>query len=256
MVLMDGRKMSKSKGNTVDPSDMIARYGADTVRLFCLFAAPPERDFDWTDSGIEGAYRFVNRVWRLVGELAGKVPALEACTSAQADALLEKARELRQKEHATVKKVGEDISGRFQFNTAIAAVMELVNLLYLVKDDLLDDEGGRKALASALGTTLALLFPMTPHLCEELRERLGFSSPLVDQPWPRHDPSALELNTLTIVVQVNGKLRGKIEVPAGEGEDAVKAAALAEANVRKHIAGLTIRKVVLVPGKVVNVVVN
>ena len=256
MVLMHGAKMSKSKGNTVDPSEMIARYGADTVRLFCLFAAPPERDFDWTESGIEGAYRFVNRLWRLVTELAGGLPAVEPCSSAEADAALPKARELRQKEHATVKKVSEDIAGRFQFNTAIAAVMELVNLIYLVKDDLVADQGGKRVLGSAVSTTLTLMFPITPHLCEELRARLGFTSPLVEQPWPVYDETALVRDSVTIVVQVNGKLRGKIETAADEPEESVKAAALADANVQKHLEGLTIRKVVLVPGKLVNVVAS
>lgn len=256
MVLMHGKKMSKSKGNTVEPSEMIDRYGADTVRLFCLFAAPPERDFDWTESGIEGAHRFVNRLWRLAVELEGVAPALEACTAGADDAVLPKARELRHKEHATVKKVSEDIAGRFQFNTAIAAVMELVNTMYLVKDELCADRGGQRVLGSALSTALTLLFPVTPHLCEELRERMGFADPLVSQPWPRHDEAALARDMLTIVLQVNGKLRGKLEVAAQESEDAVKAAALANVNVQKHIEGLTIRKVVHVPGKLVNVVAN
>lgn len=256
MVLMDGAKMSKSKGNTVDPTDMIARYGADTVRLFCLFAAPPERDFDWTESGIEGAYRFVNRVWRLAAELAGKIPAMEACSASEEDAVSEKARELRQKEHATVKKVSEDIEARFQFNTAIAAVMELVNLMYLTKDDLIGDEKGKKTLSSSLSTALALLFPIMPHACEELRSRLGFSSPLVDQPWPVYSEAALQKDVVTIVVQVNGKLRGKLEVAADESEENIKAAAQADPNVQKHLQGLAIRKVVLVPGKLVNVVAN
>ena len=256
MVLMDGSKMSKSKGNTVDPTEMIAKYGADTVRLFCLFAAPPERDFDWTESGIEGAYRFVNRVWRLAMELADTVPALEPCAASEADATLQKARELRHKEHATVKKAGEDIAGRFQFNTAIAAVMELVNLMYLVKDELLPDAGGRKILGSALSTTLTLLFPITPHLCEELRQRLGFKTPMVEQPWPVYNEAALIQDMITIVLQVNGKLRGKLEIPSGTEEESIKAEALADASVQKHIAGLTIRKVVLVPGKLVNVVAS
>jgi len=256
MVLKDGKKMSKSEGNTVEPTEMIAKYGADTVRLFCLFAAPPERDFDWSESGIEGAYRFVNRVWRLAVELTGTVPALEPCSAAEIDATLQKARELRHKEHITVKKAGEDITERFQFNTAIAATMELVNLMYLVKDELLQDPGGKKILGSALSTTLALLFPITPHLCEELRQRLGFTTPLVNQPWPTYSDAALMQDVITIVLQVNGKLRGKIEVPSGSDEESIKASALADANVQKHIAGLTIRKIVFIPGKLVNVVAN
>ena len=155
-----------------------------------------------------------------------------------------------------MKKVGEDIAGRFQFNTAIAAVMELVNLMYLTKDELLADAGGRRVLGSALSATLALMFPVTPHLCEELRARLGFASPLVEQSWPVYSEEALVRDTVTVVIQVNGKLRGKLEVAADEAEDSVKAAALADANVQKHLEGLTIRKVVVVPGKLVNVVAN
>lgn len=256
MVLMDGAKMSKSKGNTVDPTEMIARYGADTVRLFCLFAAPPERDFDWTESGIEGAFRFVNRLWRLAAELAGAVPALEACSSLEEDASLPKARELRYKEHATVKKVSEDIAERFQCNTAIAAVMELVNLMYLSKDELLSDEGGKRVLGSCLSTTLALMFPFTPHLAEELRSRLGHNAPLVSSPWPVYNETALRRDAVTIVLQVNGKLRGKMEAAADQDAEEIKAAALADANVQKHLEGLAVRKVVFVPGKLVNVVAS
>lgn len=254
MVLMGGAKMSKSKGNVVDPTAMITRYGADTVRLFCLFAAPPERDFDWTDSGIEGSHRFINRLWRLGTECIGALPAVEACTATAADAASPKARELRFKEHATVKKVTEDINGRFQFNTAIAAVMELVNLMYLVKDELLADEGGKKTLASALSTTLTLLFPITPHLCEELRQRLGFASALVTQAWPGYDEKALVRDTVTVVLQVNGKLRGKFDIDASATREQLEQAALADPNVQKHIAGLTVRKIILVPGKLINIV--
>ncbi|MDR1947114.1 MAG: leucine--tRNA ligase [Desulfovibrio sp.] len=254
MVLKDGRKMSKSKGNTVDPSEMTDKYGADTVRLFCLFAAPPERDFDWTESGIEGAFRFINRIWRLAIELAGKIPVVDACSSGPEEALLPAARALRRKEHAVVKKTGEDIAVRFQFNTAIASVMELVNLMYQVKDELVENGGGKKILGSALFTVLTLLFPFTPHICEELRLRLGSPLPLAERRRPVYSESALSLDMITIVVQVNGKLRGKIEIPAGEDAGTVKAAALAEAGVRKHIGGLAVKKVVYVPGKLVNVV--
>ena len=235
---------------------MIDKYGADTVRLFCLFAAPPERDFDWTESGIEGAHRFVNRLWRLAVELAEQLPALAPCAASAEDAALPKARELRHKEHATVKKVGDDITSRFQFNTAIAAVMELVNLMYLAKDELLPDEGGRRVLASALSTTLTLMFPVTPHLCEELNRRLGFTEPLVRRPWPSYNEEALARETVTVILQVNGKLRGKLELPADAGEEAARSAALDDANVNRHLEGLTVRKVVLVPVKLVNIVAN
>jgi leucyl-tRNA synthetase len=255
MVLMGGAKMSKSKGNVVDPTAMIAAYGADTVRLFCLFAAPPERDFDWTESGIEGAHRFVNRLWRFVDDIVDTLPAVEACSSTAAEAAAcPNGRELRMKEHATVKKAGEDIAGRFQFNTAIAAVRELLNLMYLLKDELLEGDMGKRVLASAVNTVLVLLFPVTPHVCEELRHRLGFSTPLVQQSWPVYSEEALARDTVEIVIQVNGKLRGKIQVPADEDAEPVKAVALADPSIQKHIAGLAIRKVILVPGKLVNVV--
>ncbi len=256
MVLKDGFKMSKSKGNVVDPTEMIEKYGADTVRLFCLFAAPPERDFDWTESGIEGSYRFVGRVWRLAEALIGEVPALEPCSSSEEDASHPKARELRQKEHATAKKVTEDIENRFQFNTAIAAIMELVNLFYLQKDELLSDEGGRRVMGSALATTLSLLFPFTPHMCEEIRRLIGFERPIAGSAWPKWDEGALVKDVLTMIFQVNGKLRGKLEVPAGISKDEMKELALADANVRKHVEGHEIRNVVVVPGKLVNVVVK
>ncbi len=256
MVLMDGAKMSKSKGNTVDPAAMIEQYGADTVRLFCLFAAPPERDFDWTDSGIEGSHRFISRVWRLCAELIGKVPAQEAGSSKAEDVTNDVAAELRFKEHATIKKVGDDIRTRFQFNTAIAAIMELVNLLYVSKDQLLADERSKKVLSSAVNTVLTLLFPITPHVCEELRQRFGFTSQIVNQPWPAYDEAALVKDTVTVVIQVNGKLRGKLTIAANTSEEDQKAAALADANLQKHIEGLTVRKIIVVPGKLVNVVAN
>ena len=256
MVLMDGSKMSKSKGNTVDPTEMIAKFGADTVRLFCLFAAPPERDFDWTDTGIEGSNRFIGRVWRLCEELAGKLPPSRSCAVAASDATTPLEREIRFKEHATVKKATQDITQKFQFNTAIAAGMELVNALYLAKDELLESQSGRKVLASALATTLTLLSPVIPHICEELWEQAGMTSLLADEPWPVHAEDALARDEVEIVIQVNGKLRGKITLPASAGKTDIEKAALAESNVVKHTTGLTVRKVVVIPGKLVNVVAN
>ena len=256
MVLMGGSKMSKSKGNTVDPTEMIAKYGADTVRLFCLFAAPPERDFDWTESGIEGASRFVGRVWRLCEELVGKLPPSRPCAATAKDTVTPLEREIRFKEHATVKKSTQDITQKFQFNTAIAAGMELVNALYLAKDELLQTESGRKVLASALASTLALLTPVIPHVCEELWEQTGMTGLISDEPWPVYAEDALIREEVEIVIQVNGKLRGKITMSADAGKDEVEKATLAEANVVKHIAGLTLRKVVVIPGKLVNVVAN
>lgn len=256
MVLKDGSKMSKSKGNVVDPTDMLDRYGADTVRLFCLFAAPPERDFDWSDTGIEGSSRFLNRIWRLFVELRPHLEATAACSSTETCAAVPAARELRLREHATVRKVGEDIGNRYQFNTAIAAVMELVNSLYLAKDELTASPEGREALSSAMATVLTLLYPITPHMCEELWQDLGHSDSLAEERWPQWQESALKRDMITVVLQVNGKLRGKIEVPAEASREEAEKLALGDESVRRHIDGLTVRKVVVVPGKLVNVVAN
>jgi len=255
MVLKEGAKMSKSKGNTVDPADMIARYGADTVRLFCLFAAPPERDFDWSDAGIEGASRFLNRVWRLFVEEREHLAACPACSSTAGDAEdSELAREIRRKEHATVRKATEDIGGRFQFNTAIAANMELVNALYVARADLNQSERGRRVFSSAMAAVLTLLAPVAPHLCEELWEELGHTTLLADEAWPAWQKDALARAMLTIVIQVNGKLRGKIEIAADAGREEVEKAALAEANIARQLEKLTVHKILHVPGKLVNIV--
>ncbi len=256
MVLKNGSKMSKSKGNIVAPSEMIDKYGADTVRLFCLFAAPPERDFDWSDSGIEGASRFLQRVWRLFVEEEGRFLPVRGCSATAADVLNDTARDLRRREHLTVKKAGEDMSRRFQFNTAIAAVMELVNAMYLAREKMGQEEGDRRVFSSAMASVLTLLSPITPHVCEELWERLGHTSSLQDEPWPVWDEAALQQDSDTIALQVNGKLRGTIDVPAQADKAALEAAARDDAAVQRHTAGLTIRKVIVVPGKLVNIVAN
>lgn len=258
MVLKDGTKMSKSKGNVVDPTEMIAKYGADTVRLFCLFAAPPERDFDWSESGIEGSFRFLNRVWRLFSEVRDSLTAVSACSSTATDADMAgvQGKEVRLREHATVKKVGEDIGNRYQFNTAIAAVMELVNALYLGRDELITTDAGHRVLSSAMATVLTLLVPITPHVCEELWQELGHEGALSEQSWPQWQEDALKRDVLTIVIQINGKLRGKLEVAADAPREDVEKMALADSNCQKFLEGLTVRKVVIVPGKLVNVVAN
>ena len=235
---------------------MIDKYGADTVRLFCLFAAPPERDFDWSDSGIEGASRFLQRVWRLFVEEEDRFLPVRGCSATAADVLNDTARDLRRREHLTVKKAGEDMSRRFQFNTAIAAVMELVNAMYLAREKMGQDEGDRRVFSSAMASVLTLLSPITPHICEELWERLGHTTSLQDEAWPEWDESALQQDSVTIALQVNGKLRGTIDVPAQADKAALEAAAREDAAVQRHTAGLTIRKVIVVPGKLVNIVAN
>ncbi|HDQ40394.1 MAG TPA: leucine--tRNA ligase [Desulfonatronum sp.] len=257
MVLKGGAKMSKSKGNVVSPDEMTQRYGADAVRLFLLFAAPAERDLDWSDAGIEGAQRFTHRLWRLAEDLAPVLTAADPCSTTASDvaaAGLPQAAQLRHKEHATIVKVENDISERFQFNTAIAAIMELVNTLYQTKDALRSTEAGARLLSSAMATALAVLSPVTPHLCEELWQRMGHKRSLAREPWPRHDPTALMRDEATIVVQVNGKVRGRLNVPADAADDFVKQQALASENIQRHLEGRTVAKMVVVPGKLLNIV--
>jgi len=260
MVIKDGAKMSKSKGNVVDPDLMVKKYGADTVRVFALFAAPPEKDLEWSDTGIDGASRFLARLWRLATEeLADLLSPMSPCATAEAIGLAGLPPlfgELRRREHAMVAKAGADIRERFQFNTAIAAVMELVNFLYANVGAIKATPAGAKAASSAMASLLAVLSPIAPHICEELWQAMGHDTLLLHQPWPIHDPAALVTDAVEVVVQVNGKLRGKINVPRDATKEALERAALAEVNVVKHISGKTVRKVVVVPGKLVNVVVG
>lgn len=256
MVLKDGSKMSKSKGNTVDPTEMIAKYGADTVRLFCLFAAPPERDFDWSDSGIEGSFRFLQRVWRLYQDVRGDIHAMKACSSAKEQADSAEGKALRLREHATVKKVSEDIGNRYQFNTAIAAIMELVNETFTLKDALTKTENGKAVLSSAMATIITLLSPITPHICEEFWQDLGMEKNICEESWPQYKEEALEKDVLTIVIQINGKLRGKIDVPSSASKEEIEETAKTEPSIQKHLEGLTVRKIIVIPQKLVNIVAN
>ncbi|TXS89488.1 leucine--tRNA ligase [Parahaliea maris] len=249
MVLKDGAKMSKSKGNTVDPQELIDRYGADTVRLFSMFAAPPEQSLEWSDSGVEGANRFLKRLWKLIqGHVeAGPVDALAANTLSD----VEKA--ARRKTHETIAKVADDYGRRQTFNTAIAAVMELCNEL-----GKLDSESAqaRAVLDEGLRAVVLMLNPIVPHACHSLWQQLGGTGELLDAPWPEVDESALTRDSIDMVVQVNGKVRAKMAVPADADKDAVEAAALAQDNVQRFLDGVTVRKVIVVPGKLVNIVAN
>lgn len=251
MVIKDGAKMSKSKGNVVDPEDLIDKFGADTVRLFCLFAAPPERDLDWTSEGVEGAYRFLGRVWNLVFQHKNRK------VGPQDGKGNDTARSVRRFTHKTIKKVTEDIAGRFHFNTAVAAVMELTNELARIPPEEADrDPSVAAALQEAITAVVVLLSPFVPHVAEELWEALGGAPGMTRVPWPSYDPALLEQEELLIVIQVNGKKRGEITVPADASEDVIKAAAQANPNVQKFLEGKTIHKMILVPGRLLNVVVS
>jgi leucyl-tRNA synthetase len=240
--------MSKSKRNGVDPQALIDRYGADTARLFVMFAAPPEQSLEWSDSAVEGASRFLKRLWKLAaGHLEqGSAPALDVT------ALTPEQQALRRQTHETIAKVTDDLGRRYTFNTAIAAVMELINALGRATDA---SPQGRALMQEGLETAVLLLAPIVPHVTHVLWHALGHAEPLVDAPWPRPDQSALARDAVELVVQVNGKLRGRITVPAGADRAAVEAAALASENVRRFIGDKPLRKVIVVPGKLVNLVV-
>ncbi|SDO34153.1 leucyl-tRNA synthetase [Halomonas shengliensis] len=249
-VTMGGiEKMSKSKNNGVDPQSMIDRFGADTVRLFMMFAAPPEQSLEWSDAGVEGAHRFLKRLWRLVGDhLAAGEPAV-----LEREALTEPQRELRRKTHETIRKAGDDIGRRTTFNTAIAAVMELTNALGRFDDA---SPQGLAVAREAVEACVLLLAPITPHACHALWAALGHAEPVIDARWPAVDESALARDTIELVVQVNGKLRARIEVEADADKATIEAQAFAAENVQRHTEGKTVRKVIVVPGKLVNIVVG
>ena len=257
-------KMSKSKKNTVDPDGIIERYGADTTRLFSLFAAPPERDLDWNIEGVEGSYRFLGRVWRLIMDnievLKGAAPykpSKDAGKDADKDArpLEGFSGTVHRTTHKTIKKVTEDIERRFHFNTAISAIMELTNLLYQGRWD----EVGvvdKTVFREAVEAVVLLLSPFAPHMTEELWEALGAERPLYQTPWPDFDPAAIETDEVELVVQINGKVRAKVMVPSGAAREAVEEAVMAEEKVIEWIRDKSIKKVVYVPKKLVNVVVK
>lgn len=239
-------KMSKSKKNVIDPNLLIEQFGADTARLFSLFAAPPEKDLEWNEQGVEGCYRFLNRVWRAISD------NIELIASADIPDVVEgEAADLRRKTHQTIKKVTEDVDGRFHFNTAIAAVMELVNSVYSFKQTA--EQPG--VLREALEAVVRLLNPFVPHICEELWQSLGHDKSVEFSGWPDWDEAALVSEEVTLVIQVNGKVRGKISVAVDADKESIEKDAVAEQNVQRYIEGKQIRKMIVVPGRLVNIVV-
>jgi leucyl-tRNA synthetase len=259
MVLKDGAKMSKSKGNVVDPDKMINAYGVDTIRLFILFASPPERDLEWSDQGVEGAHRFLHRVWRLITE------NLESLTSVRADkeTLIhgtEATKALRQKTHQTILKVTEDIEQRFHFNTSISAVMELINdvMGYLNSYGTpgMDKKGDWAVLREAVEAVLILLFPMVPHITDELWQLLGHQKTISLESWPAADIDVARADTVNIVVQVNGKLRSQVEVAQNTDKEIIESMVLDDPKVKQYTEGKTVHKIIYVPGRLINIVVK
>jgi leucyl-tRNA synthetase len=246
-------KMSKSKRNVVDPNALIEKYGADTLRLFCLFAAPPERGLDWSDQGVEGAYRFLKRVWRLVADHEAMIR--NAKRLKEDLQLTGDLKTLHRKTHETIKRVTTDIEDRFHFNTAISAVMELVNTIQAVREDSLATEEGSSVLKFAAEAVILLLSPMVPHLADELWEALGHGGSVLEVPWPEYSEGAIKQEELLVVVQVNGKVRSRFSIAADASEEAIKTAALADGRVVERIGGRPVRKVIVVQKKLVNIVV-
>ena len=250
MVLNNGAKMSKSMGNTVDPEEMINNYGADTVRLFMMFTAPPEQSLEWSDKAINGSFRFLKRLWTLVQSRRDDLLNTEEINPQ--DHFNEKQAILRRKTHQTIAKVSDDIGRRYTFNTAIAAVMELVNDLNVFQ---IEDEIDQKVAKEAITSVLLLLSPIVPHICNRLWLDLGFDQPIIDEVWPMHNPHLMMADTLEIIVQVNGKLRSKITVDSSIENAELEQLVLMDEKIKKYTNDQTIKKIIIVPKKLVNIVI-
>ena len=251
MVLKDGSKMSKSKGNTVDPEDLISKYGADTVRLFVMFAAPPDQSLEWSDKGVQGSFRFLNRIWNLIQEHVDTgIPEKEEFDNNNKEAL-----SLRIKTHQTLKKVKDDYERRHAFNTAIASVMELSNKIpkeFITNNSSLSE---RSAAHEAIMNIVIMLAPITPHLSQHLWWELGKDTPIIDHAWPEADPELLIEETVEIAVQINGKLRATVNLDPNANQETFENKALADVNVQKYLENKDIKKIIFVPGRLINIVI-
>ncbi len=246
MVIKDGAKMSKSKGNVVDPDYLIETYGADTSRLFCLFASPPEKDLDWSDKGVEGAYRFLNKVWGIVQKYRGQR------SEVRSQKIQGTASPLLRKTHQTIKRVTEDMEKDFHFNTAIASLMELVNEIASFNPQ---GEEDFYTLRFAIETAVILLSPFAPHIADELWEAMGHSQSILEVSWPRWDMDAIKADEIELVIQINGKLRNRVMIPADLSEEDIRQRALADDKVRQYINGKELKKIIVVRGRLVNIVI-
>jgi leucyl-tRNA synthetase len=270
MVHKDGQVMSKSKGNVVDPDDMIVKYGADALRLYVMFVAPPEKEVEWTDAGLEGAFRFLMRVWRIVQQWRDTVALAPAVAGVVAE-LTDAERALRRKTHDTIRRVTQDLDPRVHLNTVVSALMELVNELYQFSEqhtaagaaakrsdgmDQAERPGTRAVLQEAVESLILMLSPFTPHMAEELWEQIGREGGIVFAAWPAFDPVVAKADEVVIPVQVNGKVRGRVTVPADSSEDHIRDAALADPAVATHLAGRAVVKVIVAKGKLVSIVVR
>ena len=273
MVLKSGQVMSKSKGNVVDPDDMIQKFGADALRLYVMFVAPPEKEIEWTDAGLEGSFRFLARVWRLVDQLCDTVGGEGIPMPAEAE-LDETDRGVRRKTHETIKRVTGDLDPRVHLNTAISAMMELVNELYTfcsktdcapVGEDTARSTarigsmvrpGTVAVLKEAVEALVRMLAPFAPHMAEEMWERLGHPGGLAAASWPDYDEDVAKAEEIVVPVQVNGKLRARLTVPADISENDLQALALADPHVKQHLNGKTIKKVMVARGRLVSIVVS
>ena len=253
MVIKDGAKMSKSLGNVVSPDEMVVRYGADAARLYSLFAAPPDRDLDWQDSGIEGIQRFLGRIYRFVSRHAPRDRSEETRLAAS---IAPEARQIQRKLHQTIKRVSDDFQGRWHFNTSIAAIMELVNELYGAEEAIAGGAVPASLLAEVQRDLVLLLAPFAPYLAHELWQTLGEQGSLLRAPWPKYDPALAKEDEIEIPVQINGKLRSRIVVPADASEDAVRERATADEKIRAALQGKQVVKIILVPSKLVNIVIR